>query len=111
MYKFLPNYDEHPSKTNYMVFTFRNLAMAKYFEEQLIIKEIFYETSEDEGRSGEIIYFFGVKKMNKEEVYQLNLLTHGKFRKPYFGNKYLRIILTTLLIALIALAVIGFIKN
>lgn len=110
MYKFLPNYDEHPSKSNYMVFTFRNFEMANYFENELIERGIFYESSEDETRSG-FIYFFGVKKSDKVEVYQLNLITHGKFRKPFFGNKYLRIILTAILMGLVTLAIIGFIKN
>lgn len=110
MYKFLPNYDEHPTKSNYMVFTFREKEMATHFESELKERGLFYETSEDEAKKGKI-YFFGVKKTDKDEVYQLNLLTHGKFRKPYFGNIYVRIILTVLLIGLVSLAVIGFIKN
>ena len=110
MYKFLPNYDEHPTKSNYMVFTFRNSEMATYFEKELTERELFYETSKENAKNG-MIYFFGVKKSDKDEVYKLNLLTHGKFRKPYFGNIYLRIILTTLLVGLVALAIIGFIKN
>lgn len=110
MYKFLPNYDEHPSKSNYMVFTFRNYDMANYFENELKSRGIYYESSEDETRNG-FIFYFGIKKIDKEEAYQLNLITHGKFRKPYFGNKYLRIVLTLILVSLITLAIIGFIKN
>lgn len=110
MYKFLPNYDEHPSKSNYMVFTFRNLEMANYFENELIERGIFYESSKDEIRNG-FLFYFGVKKADKAEVYKLNLITHGKFRKPFFGNKYLRIVLITILVGLVTLAIIGFIKN
>ena len=110
MYKFLPNYDEHPSKSNYMVFTFRNYEMANYFENELKERGIFYESSEDDIRSG-LIFYFGVKKADKDEVYKLNLITYGKFRKPFFGNKYLRIVLTTILVGLVTLAIVGFIKN
>ncbi|MDB4089542.1 hypothetical protein N9544_07980 [Flavobacteriales bacterium] len=110
MYKFLPNYDEHPSKSNYMVFTFRNPKMADYFEKELVSRGIQYESDEDDSRRG-MIFYFGVKKADKEEVYKLNLITHGKFRKPFFGNLYLRIVLTTILVGLVTLAIIGFIKN
>jgi len=84
--------------------------MAHYFESELKERGIFYETSLDETKNG-FIHFFGVKKIDKDEVYKLNLITHGKFRKPYFGNKILRVVLITLLVGLVALAIIGFIKN
>ena len=110
MYKFLPNYDEHPTKSNYMVFTFRDFEMANYFEEELTKRNLFFESSEEVTRH-RFMYYYEIKKSDKAEVYQLNLITHGKFRKAYFGNKYLRIILTALLIGLVTLAIIGFIKN
>jgi hypothetical protein len=93
-----------------MVFTFRNYEMANYFENELKERGIFYESSEDDTRNG-FIFYFGVKKADKDEVYKLNLITHGKFRKPFFGNKYLRIVLTAILVGLVTLAIIGFIKN
>lgn len=110
MYKFLPNYDEHPVKSNYMVYTFRDHRMASYFKHELTERGIFYETSEDDTKRG-YIFYFGVKKSDNEEVYKLNLHTYAKYRKPFFGNIYVRIILTTLLVGLVALAIIGFIKN
>lgn len=106
----LTNYREHPTQKNYQVFHFTNEEQADFFEELLINANIHFERH-NEMREGASVQYFGISKNDMAEVKQLNLEAIGRFRKPFIANSGFRWILILVSLLVLALAIIGAIKN
>ena len=106
----LSNYKEHPVKTNYLVFSYTNIAMAEYFITLLKEQNIPYEKDE-EGFGDNNVFMLAVKTSYRKEAVQSNFLAYGKYRKPTFSNKIVKYFLLLLFFSLVTLATLGYIYN
>lgn len=111
MYHILPNYNEHPTDPNYLVFSFRHDKMAEYFGQRLEEQEVKFEKDTDETNYGKTIRYYAIRQHNREKAIKVNLETWAKFRKPFFHKSGVKIGLWLFMLSLISLAIIGFIKN
>lgn len=113
MYHIFPSYHyyEHPTDPNYLIFTLRRKDMADYFEEKISDTGIKFEKDTDINRQNKELFHFAVLQSSRQKSLDLYLETWSKFRKPFFSNPTIKIILLALTFSLITLAVIGFIKN
>lgn len=106
----LSNYKEHPTKSNYLIFTYTNEDMAVYFKKLLEDQNIPYEIDESEYGVNNL-YLFGVKTTYRNQAVKNNFLAYGKYRKPTISNSYLRYFLLTFLIGLITFAILGYLNT
>ena len=85
--------------------------MADYFREELTNAEIGFETDTDVNPQNKVLYHFAVLQSDRKKSMDIFLETWAKFRKPFFGNPVIKITLWVFILFLVALAIIGFIKN
>jgi hypothetical protein len=111
----LVNFRRHPEDKNYIVFNFNTVEEADLFESELEKHKIWFEkTTERVSENGfnyETVYLFAVREGNLDEVTRANAKVHATFKKPIFQNKLLRYALLLVFAALIAVAIIGYVKN
>lgn len=113
MYHIFPSYHyyEHPTDPNYLIYTLRRKDMATYFEEKLKEASINYETDTDVNRQQKTLYHFAVLQSNRTKSMELYIETWSKFRKPFFSNPTIKILLLILTVTLVTFALIGFLNN
>ncbi len=113
MYHIFPSYHyyEHPTDSNYLIFTLRREDMAEYFAQQLTDANIGYETDTDINPQKKKLYHFAILQSNRPKAMEIFLETWAKFRKPFFHNPTIKFFLLLLTVSLITLAIIGFIKS
>jgi len=111
MYHLLPNFNEHPSDPNYLVFSFRHDKMAEFFGLRLQEEGIKFEKDTDETNFGKTIHFYAIRQHNRQKGIKINLETWAKFRSPFFHKRGVKVALWLFMLSLISLAVIGFINN
>ena len=104
------NYNQHPTNSNYIVFTYSNREMSDYFKGLLTEKNIKFEYEEDL-ESNTIQYYIGVKKIDEKEAVRLNFLAFGKFRKPFIKSKIGKTALLIFFLSLLTVALVGYFKS
>lgn len=104
------NYNQHPTNSNYVVFTYSNKEMSDYFRELLAEKNISFEYEEDL-KSNTIQYYIGVKTADEKIAVRLNFLAFGKFRKPFIQSKIGKSILLIFFLSLLSIALVGYFKS
>lgn len=113
MYHIFPSYHyyEHPTDPNYIIFTLRRKDMADYFENKISEAGIKFEKDTDINKQNKKLFHFAILQSSRQKSLELYIETWSKFRKPFFHNPTIKIILLVLTLTLTTLAVIGFIKN
>lgn len=106
----LVNYHKHPSDANYVVYRFRDKKRADHFEQLLVKAKIWYERSNPEADEKEY-YLIAVHKKNFSKTQKLNYETEGKFKKPLIKIGFLRYFFVLFMIALVALAALGYCRR
>lgn len=104
----LTNYREHPTHKNYTVFFYDSREQAAYFESLLQANNIWFESDAEGGEDGK--YFVAVKKLDENKVLKLNNLAIGKYRNKFIPNAFLRWFVIVISIAVLGLAVIGYLR-
>jgi hypothetical protein len=111
----LVNYKRHPEDKNYIVFNFNTIEESDLFESELVKHKIWFEKTTDHisgnGMQQETIYLFAVREGNLDEVTRANAKVHSAFKQPIFQNKLLRYALLIFFGGLIAVAIVGYVKN
>ena len=104
------NYNQHPTNSNYVVFTYFKKDMSDYFMKLLTEKGISFEYEEDL-ESNTIKHYIGVKKSDEKAAVKLNFLAYGKFRKPFIKSKIGKTVLIVFFLSLLSIALVGFFKS
>lgn len=105
------NYRNHPSNKSYTVFFFKTLEQGDYFETLLHTNNVWFERYNEDELENKRKVLFAVKNSDVDAVLKLNNLAIGKYRKAFIPNKlfaWFMIVVSTLVIAL---AVLGYLKN
>lgn len=106
----ITNYYDHPTNPTYTVFHFFQEERAQTFEELLKESKIPFEKHlDDEG--GRKIYLFGVSNIHRKKAVRINFVTIGKYREKFVPYRWMRWALYLFALALISLAIIGYIKS
>ncbi|OFY94900.1 MAG: hypothetical protein A3K10_12350 [Bacteroidetes bacterium RIFCSPLOWO2_12_FULL_31_6] len=105
----ITNFFDHPTRPGYTIFKFHDKQRAVYFEELLKNKNIWFESSIDEGEN--IIYLFGVKKSDYKNAMNANYLVSAKYRSKIIPNVYFRWLVIIITVAILILAIISAIKS
>lgn len=103
----LVNYVQHPTNSNYIVFRFADEERAKTFEAALLRDKIWFEKSEQEGRT-RMFYLFGVHRQDYPKVQQLNFIVEAQHRSFIIKNGLIRWILLLFTTSVIILAFVGY---
>ena len=85
--------------------------MADYFENKISEAGIKFEKDTDINKQNKKLFHFAILQSSRQKSLELYIETWSKFRKPFFHNPTIKIILLVLTLTLTTLAVIGFIKN
>jgi hypothetical protein len=106
----ITNYREHPTRPGYTVFHFFDDKQAEDFKKLLSDKAIWFETDTDK-KDNKTIYLFGVRNSDLKTAVMLNYLVIGKYRKPFIPNAFFRWFVIFLGLAVVTLAIIGYLKT
>lgn len=99
------NINDHPTNRNKMVFYFKDVKRAKYFENMLIEEKIAFESQVDE--EGDKTVYYGVMRTDFEKAKKLNYLTEAAFRNKFIADPIFRYITISISIVILGLAIIG----
>jgi hypothetical protein len=105
----LVNYVQHPTNSNYIVFRFADLPRANEFEKMLTENNIWFERSQERGRT-RLFYLFGVHYRDFKTVQSFNFTVEAKHRSFLIKNTFLRWIVVLFTISLCTLAIVGYCK-
>ena len=113
MYHIFPSYHyyEHPTDPNYLIFTLRRKDMADHFGNKLTEANIKFETDTDLNRQNKELFHFAVIQSSRDKAMDIFLKTWATYRKPFFYNPSVKVILLLFTLTLITLAIIGFINS
>ena len=113
MYHIFPSYHyyEHPTDPNYLIYTLRREDMALYFGDKLKEANIGFESDTDINKQKVKVFHFAILQSSRTQSMDIFLKTWAKFRKPFFYNPIIKIILLVLTASLVTLALIGYFKN
>lgn len=103
----LVNYVQHPSNKEYIVFRFADIERAETFQKGLEDAKIWFERDEDKPRTV-TFYMFGVHYRDFKKVQALNFSTEAKHRNHLIKHKGIRYVFLLLVLAICALAVLGY---
>lgn len=106
----LVNYVQHPTNEKYIVFRFADHKRATDFENELSIRDIWYEKGEEQGRTRTFI-LYGVHRKNYKEVQTLNFAVEGRHRSFIIKNSFFRWFLVLFSIGVATLALVGYCKD
>ena len=101
----LLNVNDHPTNSNKKVFFFKDYLLADYFQQLLIEHNVDFEKQIDEKGDGTI--YFGIRKSEYKVAQNLNFLTHGKYRKPFIQDPFIKYLLLVITLGSICIAIIG----
>jgi hypothetical protein len=104
------NHQPHPTRPGYMVYHYKDAEHARYFQELMEERALFYERF-DENRDGEEVYWFGVRDQDQDAVEIINYTVKGKFRKPLIRDKGARYVILGLGLIMVLLAIVGAIMS
>lgn len=121
----LVNYKDHPSDNRYKIFNFNSKEEADYFEELLNKAKISFEKDEEKVNSLSTLHFtlrheveqkgtmylYAVSQRDLKEVHNSNYLVSAKFRSFSIKNSFLRYSLVIFFLAVLTLAIVGYIKT
>lgn len=99
----ITNFDDHPEDPNWMVFRFKERAMAAEFVDGLIGSSIPFEQDE----SGNAPFLVGVKAQYREKAVRINYVVIGKYRSPFIADRILRWGLIGFLVLVFIMIVLG----
>lgn len=106
----LVNYIDHPTNKKYKVFNFNTLHEAELFEKRLQQEKVWFEKDEEE-HENETLYLFAVENKQFEKAQKANFFVSAQTRKNIIPNAYLRYALLIFVFGIVALAIIGYVKN
>lgn len=106
----LVNYVDHPTQKNYKVFNFNALEEATLFESFLTRDNIWFERDEEVVKE-KIMYLFGVENRDFDKAQHANFMVSAKLRKHIIKNKFLKYALLLFFFAVLAFALVGYVKN
>lgn len=106
----ITNSFNHPTRPGHTIFRFYEKQRADFFTQLLNEENLWFEQDEDI-ENDKIIYYFGVKNADLKLVNRKNYLVNAQFRKPTISHKYLRWVIYLFAIAILSLAIIGYIKH
>jgi hypothetical protein len=106
----LVNYADHPTDAKYKVFNFNKPEEAAFFEAELNRKNIWFE-KDTETVKDELMYLFAVEQKYAEKAHQINYDVSAKFRGHIIKHAFLRWALILFFFAVLALGIIGYVKN
>ena len=121
----LVNFKDHPSDNRYKVFNFNSIEEANYFEELLNESKISFEKDEEKVNSLSTLHFtlhhevekkgtmylYAVNQRDLKKTHNANYLVSAKFRNFSIKNTFFRYALVTFFLAILTLAVVGYIKT
>ena len=102
------NFTTHPTNPSYQLYYFVNQEQAAHFKNLLNTNTIPFEEHFDEDEER---YYFAIKKRYDKQTRNFNFITIGQFRKPFISNPILKWIIVIVPIAVILLAIIGYLKS
>jgi hypothetical protein len=106
----LVNYVQHPKNPNYIVYRFSDQKRAASFEQELLTAKIWFEKAEEERRNG-MVTLYGIHKHDYKKTTRINYLVEAKHKKPLIPWKGLRYASVLIMLTLIAIALVGYLKN
>ena len=106
----LVNYADHPTDKTYKVFNFNTPEEAALFEEELNKRNVGFEKGE-ELHEGAIMYLYAVREREFDRAQQANFMASAGTRKLIIPSVILRTALFVFFFGMIALAIIGYVKN
>lgn len=105
------NFKKHPVHKDYTVYTFYEQQKADFFETLLVKKRINFQKDADKTEALEK-YLFAIHNNDRDEVQELNIEAHKKFKQPFIPDKIVRVVILSLFFVMLIFACIGyFIKN
>ncbi len=106
------NYKDHPTNKGYTIFNFYSEKEADLFEKILSESGVWFEkdVSVLENKA-ETVYLFGVAQQDFNKAQQANFAVSAKYRKHLIPNKIARYGLVIFFFAVLAFAIIGYVKN
>ena len=105
----LTNYYEHPGDNRYYVFEFSTDDLANEFEALLVSRSVVFERHFDGEDSQNVL--FGIHRDRLRDAMWCNNMVYAKHRKPFISNTFFRWFVLLFTTALVALAVMGYLKN
>jgi hypothetical protein len=102
----LVNYRRHPENPNYIVFGFNSEAEALVFETELNK----YKTRFEKDIEGNV-YLYAIAESSMDEANKANAAVTRAFKDPLVKNKILRYSLLLLIALLLAIGIVGYVKN
>ncbi len=105
------NYYEHPADNRYYIFEFRDVEKAMSFESLLEEYEVTFEKMVEGESDEDWLTRYAIAKQYFREALRANNLTESKFRKPMIGNVFVRYIFVIIMMAIVALAIVGYCKT
>lgn len=106
----LVNYVQHPTNSKYIVFRFADKGRADDFEKALKEYDVWFEKSQEEGRT-RMFYLFAIHRKNYKKVQALNYAVEAKHRKFIVKNVFFRWLLVLFTVGITVLAFVGYCKN
>lgn len=103
----LVNYIQHPSNPKYIVFRFADKKRADDFERALSENDIWFERSQEQGRT-RLFFLFGIRRRDFKKVQTINFLVESKHRSFIIKNNFFRWALIVFTLGLSLLAIIGY---
>lgn len=106
----LVNYVQHPTNSKYIVYRFADKVRADDFEKALKEYGVWFEKSQEEGRT-RMFYLYAIHRKNYKTVQSLNYAVEGKHRTFIVKNVFFRWFLVLFTIGITVLAFVGYCKN
>ena len=104
------NYHKHPSDSNYVVYRFKDVNRANFFEQELTRNGLWYERSNPETDEKQY-YLIAIHKKNFNQTQRINFKTEAKFKKPLINHKFIRYFFVIFMVGLVTLAAVGYCEN
>jgi hypothetical protein len=104
------NYHKHPTDSNYVVYRFRDINRANYFEKRLAEEKVWFERSNPEADEKEF-YLIAIHKKNFNKVQRINFDTEAKHKRFLIKNNFLRYFFVLFMVSILVLASVGYCKQ
>lgn len=106
----LVNYVDHPTNKDYRIFNFNTELEADLFEKKLTEKNIWFERDEEEHENA-IVYLFAVRDREFGKAQDANFMVSAKTRRNIIPIAFFRYFLIIFVLAVITLAIVGYMKS
>lgn len=104
------NFTQHPENADYVVFRFVDANRAASFKAELEKQKIWFEEGQEVKK--QVTYLlFGLHKTDYNKAQKINFAVEAKHKKFLIPGKFFRWFVVLFGVTMIALAIIGYVKN